>query len=126
MNTRQVAEKLVALFNSGHMEAPYEEPYRDLFSPDIVSREQGGEFREVFGFDGIKKKADWWEESFELHSASMSEPVVADNYFSVSITMDTTHKPSGHRETMSELAVYKVKDGKIVWEEFFYLTDEEM
>jgi len=34
--------------------------------------------------------------------------------------MDTTHRPSGNRSTMSEIAVYEVKEGKIVKEQFFY------
>jgi len=34
--------------------------------------------------------------------------------------MDTTHKPSGQRSQMSEIAVYQVEDGKIVKEQFFY------
>jgi ketosteroid isomerase-like protein len=38
--------------------------------------------------------------------------------------MHTTHKPSGQRSKMSELAVYEVKDGKIVKEQFFYDTQE--
>jgi ketosteroid isomerase-like protein len=38
--------------------------------------------------------------------------------------MDTTHKPSGHRSTTSEIAVYEVKDGKIVKEQFFYDNNE--
>jgi len=37
--------------------------------------------------------------------------------------MDTTHKPSGQRSQSSELGVYRVQDGKIVKEQFFY--DEE-
>jgi len=34
--------------------------------------------------------------------------------------MDTTHKPSGQRNKMSEIGVYEVKNGKIVKEQFFY------
>jgi len=122
MNTQQVAEKLVALFNSGDMEAPYKE----LYSPNVISREQGEPFKQVQGMEEMMKKGAWWNENFEVHSASMSDPVVADEYFSVSITMDTTHKPSGVRETMTEIGVYKVEGGMIVWEEFFYKNNQEM
>jgi ketosteroid isomerase-like protein len=34
--------------------------------------------------------------------------------------MDITHRASGQRNTMQELGVYEVKDGKIVKEQFFY------
>jgi hypothetical protein len=66
------------------------------------------------------KKGEWWENTFEVHSSKASDPVVADNWFSVKFDMDTTHKPSGQRSKSSELAVYKVEDGKIVREQFFY------
>ena len=34
--------------------------------------------------------------------------------------IDVTYKPESKRFTMEEIAVYKVADGKIVYEEFFY------
>jgi hypothetical protein len=34
--------------------------------------------------------------------------------------MDVTFKPQSRRFQMEEVAVYKVADGKIVYEEFFY------
>jgi hypothetical protein len=34
--------------------------------------------------------------------------------------LDVTFKPEKKRFTMEEVAVYKVTDGKIVYEEFFY------
>lgn len=39
--------------------------------------------------------------------------------------MDTTHRPSGQRSQSSEIAVYEVKDGKIVKEQFFYNMPSE-
>jgi len=37
--------------------------------------------------------------------------------------MDTTHKASGQRTNSQEIAVYQVKDGKIIKEQFFYDKD---
>ena len=34
--------------------------------------------------------------------------------------IDATFKPQSRRFMMEEIAVYKVVDGKIVYEEFFY------
>ena len=34
--------------------------------------------------------------------------------------MDVTSKPQQKRFTMEEVAVYRVADGKVVYEEFFY------
>ncbi|MBC7975998.1 MAG: nuclear transport factor 2 family protein, partial [Myxococcales bacterium] len=40
--------------------------------------------------------------------------------FAVRFNYDVTHKPSSKRIQMDEVALYTVKDGKIVREEFFY------
>ena len=118
METKEIAEKLVSWCQAGD----FESPYQNLYSPNIVSIENdvksdGGR---VEGFEGIQKKGEWWKENFEVHNTTVSEPIVADNWFSVRFEMDTTHKPSGHRSTMSEIAVFEVKEGKIVKEQFFY------
>mgnify|MGYP001800919341 CR=1 FL=1 len=120
MTTNEVATKLVALFNAGDMEAPYKE----LYSPNIVSVEQEGNFTKCEGMEEVMKKGQWWQENFEVHSASASQPLIADDWFTLTFTMDTTHKPSGMRSEMTEVAVYKVKDGKIVYEEFFYTPEK--
>ncbi len=118
METQEIANKLVEWCKKGD----YESPYQELYSPKIVSIENDGKGEGGYaeGFEGIQKKGEWWKENFEMHSSSVSEPIVADNWFSVKFEMDTTHIPSGHRSQMSEIAVYEVKDGKIVKEQFFY------
>jgi len=118
MNTNEVAEKLVSWCKEGD----FETPYQHLYSPEIVSIENDGtsEGGLVKGFDGLQKKGEWWKENFEVHNTTVSEPIVADNWFSVRFEMDTTHKPSGTRSTTSEIGVYQVKEGKIVKEQFFY------
>jgi len=55
----------------------------------------------------------------EVHGGWVSEPIVAGNYISVAMGMDVTMKGQG-RMNMDEIAVYEVKDGKIVKEQFFY------
>ncbi len=121
METKEIATKLVTWCKKGN----FEKPYQELYSPKIVSIENDGksEGGYVEGFDGIQQKGEWWKENFEVHATTVSEPLVADNWFSVKFEMDTTHKPSGHRSTISEIAVYEVKDGKIVKEQFFYDED---
>ncbi len=117
MTTQEIAHNYVNLCRSGKEQELYEQHY----SQTPVSIEMpGGEFERCEGFDQIAKKGDWWRENFELHSVEVSEPLVADNWFAVRFTMDTTHKPSGERSQMSELAVMHVVDGKIVQEQFFY------
>ena len=53
-----------------------------------------------------------------MHSTKVSEPLVAGNSIALTLTMDVTMK-GRPRETISELCVYEVKNGKIIKEQFF-------
>jgi len=55
----------------------------------------------------------------EIHSATLSDPIVAEHHFSLVMDIDATYKEHG-RMKMSEICVYEVKEGKIVADEFFY------
>jgi len=123
MKTEEIAKNLVAWCNSGQEARCYEE----LYSPNIVSIEADKSSPNAIsnGMEEVAKKGEWWKENFEVHSVKTSEPIVADGWFTVRHTMDTTHKPSGQRSTMAELGVYQVKEGKIVQEQFFYDLEEE-
>ncbi len=52
----------------------------------------------------------------------ISEPVVAGNFFTVSMALAMTFEGRG-RVTMDELPVFEVDDGRIVTEQFFYSLD---
>jgi len=118
MTTQEVADKLVALCSEGKFPEAME-----LYSPDIVSMEAGappGESREAKGLAAVKAKGEWWNTNHEVHSVKVEGPLVAGAHFAVTFKMDVTFKPQGKRIAMQEVAVYKVADGKIVYEEFFY------
>lgn len=119
MTTQEVAQKLVEYGRNNQESRAYEE----LYSPQITSVEMSEPMKEVQGFDGIKKKGQWWNDNFEVHGTKFSDPIIADNHFAVNIWMDTTHKPSGQRSQMNEIGVYQVKEGKIWREQFFYDTE---
>lgn len=120
MTTKEIANLLVNYCRNNQEDKAYQE----LYSPEITSLEMQEPMKEVYGFEGLQKKGAWWEENFEVHATEVSDPIVADNHFSVKFWMDTTHKPSGQRSQMNEIAVYEVKDGKIWKEQFFYNTEE--
>jgi len=120
MKTQEVANKLVEYCRNQQEDKAYQE----LYSADITSVEMSEPMKEVHGMEGIQKKGEWWKENFEVHGTKYSDPIVADNHFAVNIWMDTTHKPSGQRSEMNEIAVYQVKEGKIWREQFFYDTNE--
>jgi SnoaL-like domain len=119
MTTQEVADKLVEFCSQGK----FQEAISALYSDDIVSMEAGappGQSRESKGIVAIKAKGEWWGANHEVHSNAVAGPLVAGSHFAVTFKMDVTFKPQSKRFQMEELAVYKVVDGKIVYEEFFY------
>jgi len=93
----------------------------ELYSPDIESIEEGftTEIGRVKGMEGLKIKGQGLSRDFEVHGIKASNPVIADNWFSVKFQIDTTDKKTGVRSILSEIGVYKVYDGKIVKEHYF-------
>ena len=74
----------------------------------------------VEGLEAIKQKGIVFQDMVEeMHSGYTGEPIVAGNHFAVTMGMDVTMKGMG-RSNMDEIAVYEVKDGKIVKEQFFF------
>lgn len=120
MNTEQVAKRLVELCRAGK----YEQAQDELYAPDAVSIEMAGlppgALGNATGMDAIREKGRKWAEGIvEIHGGSVSEPVVAGDWFSVAMGIDATYKEMG-RVPMEEICVYRVRDGKIVHEQFFY------
>ena len=115
MTTQEIANRMVEL-NRTH---DYETIYTELYSPDAISIETwDGESTTYIGLDAIRVKGDGWMASVvEMHETRCSTPLVADSSFALTFFMDITYKEGG-RQSMTELAVYTVKDGKVVQEEF--------
>jgi hypothetical protein len=119
MTTQEVANKLVKLCSEGK----FAEATKSLYSQDIVSVEAGappGGSRESKGLAAVVAKGEWWTANHEIHSATVEGPLVAASHFAVVFKLDVTFKPESKRIKMEEIGVYKVADGKIVYEEFFY------
>jgi ketosteroid isomerase-like protein len=120
MTTQEVADKLAKLCTEGK----FHEAMEALYSPDIVSMEAGappGQSREAKGLAAVRAKGEWWAANHEVHSVKVEGPIVAGAHFAVTFKLDVTFKPQSKRFTMEEVAVYKVADGKVVYEEFFYI-----
>ena len=94
----------------------------DLFASDAVSiePEHSQALQKAEGLEAIKQKGKKFGEMIEeMHGGYSKEPQVAGNHFSLAMGMDVTMKGQP-RMKMDEIAVYEVKDGKIVKEQFFY------
>ncbi len=119
MTTLEVGNKLVALCREGKDSQVLE----TLYDKDIVTVEamdMPGMPREQKGLQACHGKAKWWSDNNEVHSVKAEGPFPNGDRFAVRFTYDITRKADKQRTKMDEIALYTVKDGKIVREEFFY------
>ena len=117
MSTQEVANRLLSLCREGKVIEAGEELYAD----NIVSHESDPSPNKlVTGKKDVRAKGNQFAEMIEAHhGGKISDPLVSGNYFSVAWWMDVTMKGQG-RSQMEEICVYKVQDGKIVEEYFYY------
>lgn len=122
-STLEVGRKLVELCAQGKsMEA-----INTLYSADIVSTEPQpmtpGCDPRTLGIAAVRGKNEWWVNNHEIHKAEVRGPWPHGERFVVMFKYEVTPKAgphAGNRFAMEEAALYTVKNGKIVAEEFFY------
>ena len=117
MTTKEIAERLVVLCRQGNFEAAQKE----LHATDAINIEPYATAtfaKETRGLDAILEKGRRFTAMIEqVHSISVSDPLVAGDSFVCAMQLDLTIKGHG-RMSLNELCVYGVKDGKIVSEQF--------
>jgi ketosteroid isomerase-like protein len=118
-----VGKKLVELCNQGKNQ----DAINMYYSKDIVSTEAMAGTDDMpqtmKGIDAIRGKNQWWMENHEVHEGKVTGPFPHGERFIVFMHYDVTPKVgprAGQRMKIDEAALYTVKDGKIVKEEFFY------
>jgi hypothetical protein len=80
-----------------------------------------GRGREAVGLDAIRAKHEWWKEAMIMHSMEVEGPFPhGEDRFALIFESDVEVKGLGMRRKGREVALYDMKDGKIVREEFFY------
>ena len=118
MSTQEIANRLVELCRKGD----FETAQTDLFADDAVSIEPEASpafEKETKGKAAIKEKGQKWNSMVEeMKGITLSDPIVAGNSFALTMRLNAVMKERGPMD-MTELCVYKVKDGKIASEEFF-------
>lgn len=118
MATKEGADRLVELCRQGKIE----DTQKELFAEDAVSIEPNDSMgpRETKGLEAIQKKGEMFNSMLEnFYGATISDPIVGGNCFSIAWDMDAQMKGQ-ERMMMSEICVYNVKDGKIISEQFFF------
>jgi hypothetical protein len=118
MTTQEIANRFNELAQSNQWDKIQDE----LFAENAVSIEPADSpgMKSVEGLAAIREKGKQFGEMVEeMHGGYTTAPVVGGRFFSVGMGMDCTMKGMG-RQKLEEIAVYEVKDGKIVKEQFFY------
>jgi hypothetical protein len=120
--TLEVGKRLVELCKQGK----FNDAMNSLYGDDIVSVEAAappGQDPRTDGIAAVRKKAEWWEQNHEVHSVEVQGPWPHGDRFIARFILDVTAKAgpmAGKKMHLDETALYTVKDGKIVKEEFFY------
>ena len=122
MSVRTLAQKFVELCRQGKNFDVME----TMYAPDIVSVE--GDGAETVGKGPVIQKSRTWAEVNVFHGETVGGPFFSGGtdfagQFAVYFTLDITRKSTGKRLTLEEVALYTVRNDKIVREQFFYEGD---
>ena len=119
MDTRTVADEMAALFKSGQGQ----EVGTRFWADDIVSLEPSGPpgmDPAARGRAAVEAKGAWWTENHEVLNATTEGPFVNGDQIGFRFELDVKVKATSQTLHMVEIALYTLKNGKIVEEKFLY------
>jgi SnoaL-like domain len=120
VTTGTVARRLIELCRAGQFGAALDELYSDDARSIEMDPMSSGPLGNAEGLTAIRRKGKAFEEEcVEVHSITVSDPLIAGQFFTIAMGLDATYRSSGRR-AMKEVCVYEVRDDKIVREQFFY------
>ncbi|TVS01329.1 MAG: nuclear transport factor 2 family protein [Phycisphaerales bacterium] len=114
----EVGAGVVEMLKAGK---PESEIWAKWFSPKLVSIENmptGG--LAWHGIKAVRAKGEAWMQEHAVHGVEVEGPYAGATGFAVRYTMNIEHKPTGNTQSMTEVGVYTVRNGKVVLEEFMY------
>lgn len=92
------------------------------WAEDVISIEPNGlrdsTDAECRGIDAVRRKNLRWCSTHGIEDLSLDGPFVTGNQFALFADMLIAH--AGQRRPHSEIAVFAVRDGRIIEERFFY------
>ena len=123
MTLEELAKDLVRRCAAGDTEGVIDRYY----DPAIVSIEGRGDGAmpgRLEGLEAVRDKNAWWTANHEVHALRADGPFIGHrpDQFAVRFELDVTPK-DGERTQLREIALYTVRDGRIVQEEFLYEVD---
>jgi SnoaL-like domain len=117
MTTKDVADDFTALCKEGKLD----EAGMKYWAEDVRSIEAiEGPMQIAQGIPALMGKGEWWYGAHDVHSIEVHGPMMNGNQFALRFVMDLTTKETGVRETIDEVGLYTVANGKITEERFFY------
>jgi hypothetical protein len=117
MTTQEIANR----FNELAQQGQFDTILNELYARNVKSIEPAHSgWQSVDGLDKVIEKAKQFHDAIEeMHGGYTNAPQVAGNFFTCTMGMDVTMKGQPRRK-LDEVAVYEVRDGKIVLEQFFF------
>jgi len=114
----EVAQQFIELLRAGK----YAEVEERWLAPSIESVEGHGAAMSWKGKKNVLAKYRAWEAGNEFVDATVEGPWVGATGFAIKFVGSVRNKATGERHPMEEIAVYTVRDGKVVREEFHFAT----
>ncbi len=116
MDVRELAADYAALVAAGKMDEAADKHWAE----DVVTVEaMPGEMSRTAGKAEAQAKAQWWYDNHEIHAFRSEGPFVNGDSFLIVMDIDVTPK-GGERMQMREVVGYRVADGKVVEERYYY------
>lgn len=112
----EVAQAVIELIRAGASA----EVEKSWLASGVESVEGVGVSLAWSGKKSVLAKYRAWEADHEIHSMSVEGPWVGATGFALRYSLDATQTSTGQRMQMEEIAVYTVKNGKIIREEFHF------
>jgi ketosteroid isomerase-like protein len=120
MSAREIGNQLVAFCKAGQNV----ESVKTLYADDVESIEAmapPGSSGVTRGKDAVLTNNVKWLEAHQIHDAVTEGPYPhGAERFAVHFRYDVTHRASGQRRQLDEIALYTLRGDKIAKEEFFY------
>ncbi len=114
----EVAKQVTELLRAGK----YAEVEERWLGQSIESVEGLGASMAWKGKKNVLAKYRAWEADNEVVDSKIEGPWVGATGFAVKFVIQIVEKATGQRHAMEEIAVYTVRDGKVVREEFYFAT----
>ena len=118
-DAKTIAEDFTAMLRAGQ----FDEAGEKYWAADVRSIEAGdlgGMGAVAHGIEALRAKGAWWYANNEIRDFTADGPYMNGDQFILKFTMTIVNKATGEGGAGDEMALYTVRDGKIVEERFFY------